>query len=77
MPACGGAVELLPGRRVLEAVVRAGVDHDRAGGQLRRDLRGRPVRKREEHDVVPGKVFHGGVFEDPVRQTMEMRLQFP
>ncbi len=35
------------------------------------------MRQREEHDVVSGEVLHGGVLEDPVRQAMEMRLQFP
>ena len=58
-------------------MVRAGVDDQGPGGQLRRDLRGCPVRKRQEHDVVPGQVIHGGVFENPVREAMEMRLQFP
>jgi hypothetical protein len=69
-------VELFPRGSVLQAVVRAGVDHYRALGELGRDLGGGPVREREEHDVVPGQVLHAGVLENPARQAMEMRLQF-
>ena len=72
----GGAVELFPRRRILEAVVCAGVDHHGAFGKLRRNLGGRAVRERQEHDVVTGKVFHRGVFEDAAGQPVQVRLEF-
>ena len=71
------AVELLPGGRVLEPVVGAGVDHhvSRPAAAAAISADG-AVRQGQEHDVVPGEVLHGGVFEDPVGQAMQMGLQF-
>jgi hypothetical protein len=58
-------------------MVGAGVNYQGALGQPGCDFSRGAMRKRQEDDVVSGKVLHGGVFQNPTGQAMEMRLQFP
>ena len=75
------AVELLPGRGVVESEVRAAVDHDhracRASPRRAASLAGLAVREGEEHDVVTGERVEAGLLEHLVGQRQEVRLSAP
>ena len=68
-----GAVELLPGGGRFQPVVGAGVDDQGVLGQGGGHGGRGAVRQGQEHHVVPGKVFHGGVHQDPVGERMQVR----
>ena len=75
MPACGAAVEPLPGHRVGEPEVGTAVDDHDLLSQLRGDRAGLAVRQGQEDHVVAGQGLDGGLLEDPLGQRHEVRLE--